>query len=243
LKSSELTEQEDYFIRHRLHPVDRRRYNYLRLGELDQSRLTRIPVKFYRPLGFKSRDELECLFMSMESRLGVSEYSLYVYSFFYLRRFFDQIIAGQMPHGLDQKRLDELFVQEICSLNRDSLFWDGMDREEGLHPYLVRYVIMYFDYPFAPVNVLQDYIRDFIARNRARFQHPAPRKNSMGMDEVSTILGVSSQKLAAMSKRELTRIYRRRVLKMHPDKGGDHEQFIKLNEAYQTLIQRAGGRS
>ncbi|WP_363330992.1 J domain-containing protein [Desulfonatronospira sp.] len=41
-----------------------------------------------------------------------------------------------------------------------------------------------------------------------------------------------------MSRRELTRIYRRRALKMHPDKGGDHEEFIRLNEAYQTLLKK-----
>ncbi len=237
-KRSGLTPEEDDFIRNRLHIVDKRRYNFLRLGELDQSKLTRIPTRFYRPLAFKSRDELEHLFIDMESRLELSEYSLYVYSFFYLRRFFDEIIAGKMPQGLDQDRLDRLFVQEVCLLDRDESFWRGLSRKKGLHAYLRRYVIMYFDYPFSTGNILQEHIRDFMARNRARFQQPRPGKKDPGMDEVSTILGMSVQKLKKMSRRELTRVYRRRALKMHPDRGGDHEEFIRLNEAYQTLLKK-----
>ena len=237
-KIPELTHQEDEFIRNRLHIVDKRRYNYLRLGELDQSKLTRIPTRFYRPLAFKSRDELEHLFMNMEGALNPSEYSLYVYSFFYLRRFFDEIIAGKMPQGLDQDRLDRLFLQEICSLDRDVSFWKGFGKKKGLHKYLRRYVIMYFDYPFSTGNILQEHIRDFMARNRAGFQQPRPGKKEPDLKEVSTILGMSVQKLKKMSMRELTRIYRRRALKMHPDKGGDHEEFIRLNEAYQTLLKK-----
>ncbi len=239
-KKTQLSNQEDDFIRHRLHPVDKRRYNYLRLGELDQSKLTRIPTKFYRPLVFKSRDELEQIFLDMELRiLGPSEYALYVYSFLYLRSFFSELVAGKMPQGLDPEKVDELCLQELCRLNRDESFWKGMDKSGWLHPYLVRYVIMYFDYPFGPTNFMYERIQDFIARNRSRFQMPTSKQQEVSLDEASEVMGVSRQKLGDMSQRELGRLYRRRAFKMHPDRGGDHDRFIRLTKAYQALIRRA----
>ena len=238
IKRPEFSEEEDWYIRNRLHIVDKRRYNYLRLGELDQSKLTRIPPKFYRPLAFKSRDELEQLFMDMESRLEVREYSRYVYSFFYLRKFFDEIIAGQVPQALNQEKLDRLFLEEICRLNRDETFWKGMQMRSWLHPYLTRYMIMYFDYPFGPDTYLQDMLRDLIARKNRAFQMPPPAKQEVSTGEAGRILGVTPEKLKSMSRRELTRLYRLRAMKTHPDRGGDHEEFIRMSQAYQVLLSK-----
>jgi len=235
---AELTIQEDDFIRDHLHPVDKRRYNYLRLGELDQSRLTKIPNKFYRSLTFKSRDELEHLFMDMESRLEPKELSLYVYSFLYLRRFFSEIIAGRMPQGLDQQKLEDLFISEICALNNDKLFWKGENKPGNLHSCLIRYVIMFFDYPLASDSFIHEHMRDFIAGTRQRSRAFPVKKPDFTSDEASRMMGVTIRTLNAMTKKELTRIYRSRVMEMHPDKGGDHERFIKLTEIYRALLKR-----
>lgn len=234
----ELTKDEDDFIRSHLHPVDRRRYNYLRLGELDQSRLTGIPNKFYRCLSFKSRDELEHLFMDMEKKLEPQELSLYVYSFMYLRRFFQELIAGRMPQGLDQQRLEDLFISEICDLNNDSLFWQGTRKPADLHPILVRYVIMFFDYPLASDSFIRDHMEDFIAGTRRRAANLPRKKTDFTDEEAEKLMGVSSRSLGTMSGKELTKIYRSRVMEMHPDKGGDHDRFIKLMEIYRALLSR-----
>ena len=44
-------------------------------------------------------------------------------------------------------------------------------------------------------------------------------------------LGVSRN----ASPDEIKRAYKKLAIKHHPDKGGDHEQFKKINEAYDTL--------
>ena len=40
------------------------------------------------------------------------------------------------------------------------------------------------------------------------------------------------------SDNEIKKAYRKLSMKHHPDKGGDPEQFKKINEAYQTLGDR-----
>lgn len=235
---SALTDEEENFIRNHLHPVDRRRYNYLRTGELDQATQGNIPLKFYRSLAFKSRDELEHRFMDMEASLEPHESSLYVYSFLYLRRFFSEIIAGKMPQGLDWKKLDRLFIEELCDLNRDDLFWKGAEKPDGLHACLIRYAIMFFDYPLASESFMQDHLRDFFARTRQRFGRVKLKKAVVSPGEAARIMGVPDKTLYAMSKRELTRVYRGLAMKMHPDKGGDHEAFIRLTEVYRMLLAK-----
>lgn len=233
-----LNSEEEDFIRERLHSVDKRRYNYLRFGEPDQSLLTKIPNKFYRIFAFKSRDEIEQLFIDLESKLKPNEYSLYVYSFLYLRRFFDEILAGKMPQALDQERLDRLFIQEICQLNQDLSFWGEIKPSFNLHPYLVRYAIMYMDYTFGPSSYMDEQLQDFIARSRERFQKAYIQKKYFNLEEASQFFGISKERLNSMSKKQLTRLYRRSAQKMHPDKGGDNETFIKLNKIYQDLLAK-----
>jgi DnaJ-class molecular chaperone len=57
------------------------------------------------------------------------------------------------------------------------------------------------------------------------------------MEEMAAIFGKSRDVLKKMNRRDLWRLYRRRAQELHPDKGGDHERFVKLNEAYQRLVR------
>ncbi|MCG6892364.1 MAG: DnaJ domain-containing protein [Desulfobacteraceae bacterium] len=41
-----------------------------------------------------------------------------------------------------------------------------------------------------------------------------------------------------MSRQELTKRYRQRARKYHPDKGGSHEAFVRLTRSYRILLQR-----
>jgi hypothetical protein len=232
-------DEERDFIRKRVHLVDKRRLNYLRLGSIDQTRLTRVPEKFYRPLAFKSRDELEQWFMRQEMELRPREYSTYVYSFLNLRRHFYEIFAGKMPQGLDQDSLDRAFLEDICKLNRDPLFWGDEERTAFLHPYLVRYAVMFFDYPFAPSTFLQDMLNDYISRRQHRASRKMKQKMAAGSDRAaSRMFGVSEEELRSMSRAELISRYRKLAQKLHPDKGGSHEEFIRLTETYKVLLRR-----
>ena len=232
-----LTETQEERIRNQVHIIDKRRLNYLRLGQLDQSLIGTVPPKLYRCLLDKSRDEIEQDFLLLEMDLKPREYAFYVYSFLHLRRFFDQIVAGKMPQGLDQEKLDTLFIQELCNLNADQSFWAPEEPHSSLHSYLKRYLIMYFDFAFGPSTYLDDILMDFMARHRFH-QRPSQKAQSMSADETSRIFGVPKDELQTMSQRQVTRIYRRLAKKMHPDQGGDHDEFVSLNQAYTTLMER-----
>jgi DnaJ-class molecular chaperone len=41
-----------------------------------------------------------------------------------------------------------------------------------------------------------------------------------------------------MSRVELTRQYRRQAQRLHPDKGGCQTRFVRLTEAYRSLMRR-----
>ena len=55
--------------------------------------------------------------------------------------------------------------------------------------------------------------------------------NSSEDNELYNILGVSRN----ATKKEITKAYRKKALKEHPDKGGDEEEFKKLTGAYEIL--------
>lgn len=41
-----------------------------------------------------------------------------------------------------------------------------------------------------------------------------------------------------MKRVEFTRLFRKLALTHHPDKGGDHDTFLKLAEAYQVMLKK-----
>lgn len=218
---------------------DKRRIHYLRSGRMDQSGLGRMSLQLYKWLFGKSRDEIEQRFITMERRLEPHEFKTYTFVIFDLQRFFTQSWAGKIPQGLPQDEVDEHFLREICRLNEDVSFWAGDRAGDTLHEYLVRYVVMFFDNPFARDTFMRDYVRDFIYSHR-RWTFPE-KKRTVSMTEAGSIFGVEKEVLRSMSKRQLVRLFRRLAQKLHPDKGGSHEAFIRLTEAYRECLRRKGG--
>jgi hypothetical protein len=216
------------------HVFDRRRIHFLKTGRMDPRTLGRIPATLLRPLRNKSRDEIEQGFMEMESVLRPREYKTYTFAIFNLQQFFLQRFAKDSPELLDGDKVDACFIEEVCRLQRDPAFWAGMDAGERLSDYLVRYAVMYFDHDYAARSLAEEYLRDFI--NRHRHYRPPPSV-AVRMEEIAAIFGKSREALKKMNRRDLWRLYRRKAQELHPDKGGDHEGFVKLNESYHRLLR------
>jgi len=92
-------------------------------------------------------------------------------------------------------------------------FWEYFFREES-----------WFD----DSNVFGDPFEDDRSRDYEEEPefHPLKRSNSY------EILGLDRD----ADDDEIKRAFRKRVLEVHPDKGGSHEEFIKVREAYECLI-------
>lgn len=105
---------------------------------------------------------------------------------------------------------------------------------DGLHAYLVKYVIRYFDHDFERNHRFAEAARQF---GRRQF-HGAVRPRATGMtaEDACRHLGICTEELAAMDRAELIRRYRAHAKSVHPDAGGDHEGFIRMAEAYELLL-------
>jgi hypothetical protein len=217
-----------------VHLFDRRRVHFLKTGRIDQRSLGQLPPSLWRRFRGKSRDEIEQDFLEMECVLRPREYKAYTYAVFDLQRFFSQRFASDAHERWYPEDVDAYFIGEVCRLHDDALFWAGMEAGRRLSDYLVRYVIMYFDYDFPQRSAAAEYIRDYMNRHR---QYRPPPSVMVSMQEIAAVFGKSREALKKMTRRDLWRLYRRRAQELHPDKGGDHERFIKLNEAYHKLLR------
>lgn len=218
-----------------LHMFDKRRVHFLKFGQADQRNIGRIPPKLFRGLLNKSRDEIEHWFMDMEGELNQREYKIYTYTIFDLQKFFYESFAAGNPEMLSQDKVDAHFIEQICRLNQDPLFWMGMDLTASLQNHLIRYVLLHFDYDYAAGSFLEDYLRQFV--NSRRGYRPPYKSAAAGLKEASTILGKSQTSLKKMNRQDLARLYRRKAQELHPDKGGDQDQFVRLTEAYHELMK------
>ena len=219
----------------RVHIFDKRRTHYLRFGRMDQGNLTRLPQKMFRMLLNKSRDEIEQMFLDMERELSIREFKTYVYVIFDLQHYFYESVARSNPQLLNQTKVDEYFIEQVCGLNTDPIFWTGGPSQDGLNEYLVRYVLMFFDYDYVPGSLMDEYLRQFI--NSRREYRPPYKNSTLTSKETSAIFGQTKEELKKMSRKELARRYRQKAQKLHPDKGGDHDKFVKLTEAYHELLR------
>lgn len=218
-----------------LHPFDRYRLHFLKLGRVDQRSMACMPDRFYAALQHKSRDEIEYDFIAAERILRPHEWALYNFQIFDMKQCFSEHVACSHPGTLDQECMDRCFMDCLCRLNQDESFWSGSTAESGLHHHLVRYAIMYYDGHFPTHDPFQAYLRDFMNRHRI---HRPPDSVRISLAESAQLFGVTVEALKKMDCRALTRQYRRRALTHHPDKGGDPESFVKLNAAYRKLLNR-----
>ncbi len=96
-----------------------------------------------------------------------------------------------MPEALNQEKLDSFFIDELCLLDGDGAFWQGVNPSAALQPYLIRYLIMFFDYGFGQSQAEQDFIKQFMHDHR-QFNFP---KKKVDIDQVSEIFHESAETL------------------------------------------------
>ena len=202
---------------------------------MDQCRIGHLPIRYFKALLNKSRDEIEQHILQLEKSLSPREYKQYVYVIFDLQRYFRSSSARSIPQALDQDELDRYFLENVCRLHRDEFFWAGLDKGSGLHEYLVRYVVMFFDYEFDGSSAWDEYLQNFI--NSRRFYRQPVAKATLAVAEIVEIFGLSEEKLKTLDKTELTKLFRQKAHELHPDKGGEHDDFVKLIEAYKQLLR------
>jgi hypothetical protein len=146
-----------------------------------------------------------------------------------------ELIARQRPQGLNQTQIDEFFIETVCQLNDDKEFWAGMAISGMLNEYLLRYVIMYFDYEFPHSSPFQNYLHDFVNRHRS---YLPPKKLRLNREEASRLFEISWDRLKQMDLKSFNRLYRKMALKHHPDQGGSQEKFVKLANFYKSILRK-----
>jgi hypothetical protein len=212
------------------HAFDKRRTHFLKFGNMDQGPLVNMPAALFRNLQGKSRDEIEQHFMHQEMKLTSRELKSYVYTIFDLQQFFQGFLAKKMPHVLDQDKVETFFITELCRLNKRLFQISGV-----LHEYMIRYAIMFFDHTYEDTVLLEEMEQDF--RFRSRFFHQPPRP-SVSRSRARQVFNITASQLNTMDKRSLTRRFRNLAREHHPDKGGSHDKFVELSEAYQALLEK-----
>lgn len=232
-----LTASERAKIEEQIHLFDRRRLYYLRYRAIDQSRLFTMRERVYRPLLDQSRDEREYHFARLEQSLSPGEYRNYLYAAFNLQRYFTVSFATYLPEALPEDEVADSFLEALCQLNTTLSFWQTEPIAPALHPHLVRYLVMFFDFTPATRTLADDYVRRFMNSHRT-FRWP-DRAAALDGEEVSRIFGFQLAELKKMSRRELKRLYRRKAKALHPDQGGDQARFVELTEVYNTLLKKA----
>jgi hypothetical protein len=221
-----------------LHPFDKRRLHYLRCGRVDIGNLNARPWKFLNVLLYKSRDELEHLLEEMERDLPPHEIGDYIYTALHMQRHFSHLLTRHQPAALDSEKLDQYLVGDLCRLNRDPAFFKGVGRHdpETLHPYLIKYLILYFDNPFDPQNIWRETVEDFIWKRR--FYRPPRSRSPVSMpeEEACRCLGILPENFKRMDRKALLQCYRQRAKETHPDRGGNEGLFIQITKAYECLL-------
>lgn len=221
-----------------LHDLDKRRLHYLRCGRIDIGRLDQRVWKCFHVLYRKSRDEIESLIESLEQRLRPHELRPYLFTAFHIESYFPNNPLRHLPAALDGERVDDYFLEELCRLNRDHGYFSGIPRHDyrNLHPYLTRYLILYFDHDFDRRSLWNQYAEDFI-QSRRRYRPPKTQP-AISQQEALAAFGLEEGTFQQMSRRELIRLFRSRAKQIHPDTGGNHDAFIRLQEAFAWLLPR-----
>jgi len=226
----QLTDSQKSQIKVSVHWFDKRRIHYLKFKGMDQGSVENMPIVLFKNLIDKSRDEIEQYFRRQEFSLQITELKSYVYTIFDLQSFFAGFMAKTMPHALDQEKVDSCFLKEVCRLNLEIFH-----KKVFLHEYLIRYVILFFDHTYADTSLLDEFAKDFMHRKRHFRPKPA---NKVSVANACKIFSIMPHLITTITKKSLTKLYREMARKLHPDKGGSNEDFVKLNNAYETLLEK-----
>jgi hypothetical protein len=236
-RTGPLSVKDKQDIANQVHLFDRRRLYYLRYGGVDQSRLSRLHEKCCRPLIDQSRDEREYYFAAEESVLMPGDYQQYIYAIFDIQKHFHQSFAPWLPEALAHDEVADHFLVELCRLNSDSRFWQQATNRSSLHRHLVRYLVMFFDFVPARKSFFEDFARTFMADHRT-FRWPEKKPNQ-SPEKISEIFATPYAELQQMNRDQLNKIYRKKAMQLHPDKGGEHDLFVELTDVYSDLLRRA----
>jgi len=154
---------------------------YLRCGRVDIGNLDARPWKFLNVLLDKSRDELEHIFEDMENELNSDEIRDYVYTALHMQSHSSHLLIRHQPAFLDTEKFDQYLLNDLCRLNSDETFFKGVESHDpdSLHPYLIRYLVLYFDKAFDPQNLRSEYVEDFVWKHRFYRAPHTSRRNSV----------------------------------------------------------------
>lgn len=215
----------------RVHLFDARRLYYLRLGRMDSGELSAKHWKFLDIFLCKSRDEIEGLIDQMERRLRPAEYAKYVYASLGIALLLPLALRDH-PDGVSREKMDLFIIQAICRINSDEDFFLGVSAGKSafLHPYLMKYAWLYFDYPFQSEPRTEGF------QFEREFTGPRVSRPSMSVQAAYEVFGINEEQFGAMSRDDVTRMFRRNAKNIHPDGGGDHESFLTLSKAYGLLL-------
>lgn len=190
------------------HWFDRIRLIVLKLDHRQPKRILDERLPFFGKLLKKSRDEIENMIWDMEDRLTFRERVRYFYAVFELMNY------------VNTEERDGIFLEIICSLSKDPNYLMGLETHEVLRNYLSRYIWQYFD--LLPVRRV-------------------PRVYEIWVQEVyedvSQILNIPVETLFSLSRKDILKMFRIKIKELHPDKGGDHEAFIRLRRIMETFLK------
>lgn len=173
----------------------------------------------------------------MEPGLRPHEARPYLYCALNLQSHFQHHLLRGHPEALDPRKLDEIFLDGLCTLNRSELFFQGVAEHDSsrLHAYLTRYAVLYFDNAFHATTRWHHVFREYLRGRHARRQSSLP-VSYLPTAKALEILGIDADQLKAMSRKDLLRLFRLKAKELHPDVGGCHDAFVKLTEAYESLL-------
>ncbi len=218
-----------------VHDFDKRRLHYLRFGSTDQGKNFQMPQALECKLLNRSRDELEQYFLEEENRLKEYEIKSYLYAALNLQSSFKEPYARSIPQALPPEQIDEAFLEALCTLNSNKGFWQEREDYSTLHDYLKRYLFLFFDAQFPERKRAFEQAQEFMNGHR-QFRWPE-KKETFRDKELATLFNKDVESLRRADKKELTRLYRKQAKSLHPDKGGDQKEFIRLTKAYEALLQ------
>ncbi len=217
------------------HIFDRRRLYYLKFVQIDMGDAVETPLPIYEILVGKCRDEIENRIAFMELELRPWEMRGYLYAIFDVASGFAPKLTRFVPDAQDIELIDKYFMEEICRLNCDSalLGQEVKDKDSAcLHPYLRKYLFMFFDTYFSNRGNWKQ--RGRTDQTSREWTPPAPPQSSDHMQA----MGLTEAQFQEMDQHEFTRYFRKKAQELHPDKGGDHETFVAFINAYQILLMR-----